>query len=815
MRGFSELVNIFDNPESLIGRTIKHYTLVDCIGKGANGVVYKAIRKDIGDTAAIKIIPEERLYNNWDIELKKAVKLQGIEQFVQYRTHFFTKLDGANYVVILSEYVNGLNLKDYARQYYKEITMAFVKNLSTQILKAIFAMQHESIRHEDLYENNILIAKDNRVPDEAPRIRITDFGTGFKSSTWDPSDDYLQLAIICQRLLSDYIDPANLDPDDTFVYEQFVNVFLKMLLERNPTAEVFEQDCKKLIDYVEGLKKVPVSHELSLRNPFDYLNCEQIGNSFELLSMLYSKNFLGYQDLTQRSNTILTGPRGCGKSTIFKNLSLKTQVLAGKLNPDNLEDFIGVYYQCSDLYYAFPYLERLPTEEDKRAIVHYFNLGVLFEVLDTFSALEKVPQLSLERRSLSVLDAFLCECLSCYQSPPSGTNILNHLKSLVITEKTILKKWLDSGRTLIRPEVFLPIDFLKNLCVLLENSVPWLKGRVFYFFIDDYSLPRISRTVQIALSDFILDRNSECFYKISTESVTTLCTVDSHGKLLEETREYDLIDLGGYFLNADLGKRKSFLREIVNNRLSIAAKKYSGVNDVEAVLGKTPYSYNELAVMIRTAKTRVYYCGWDLIVDLCSGDIAIFLRMIRDIFTLCIDRSKETEQFCIDSASPKIQDQAIRSNANDFLNRIETAPGNGKMLRKIAESFGDVASWYLVNLNSGNQKTNPPRQAFRIEVRETPELSETSQLIYNDLLKYSVFLRDVRGKSQRSAVVPRLYLRRLLIPSFRLTPSQRDSIGMEPEEFNLLIEKPSRFSEKMKSKKHSVRSDRWQTTLKI
>jgi serine/threonine protein kinase len=804
--------NIMENPDILVGQTRKGYTFLKYIGKGKIGVVYKAERKDINDVVACKVIPTQNLKNGWEIELQKAVKLQGIAEVVQYRYHFADMIENIPHAFVFWEYVDGNNLRQYCATHPNEITVAFIKNLATQILRAFYAMDKVGVTHGDLHEGNILIAKDPRVPDELPRIRVADFGIGSTSSDWEPSDDYHQLALLCHRLLENHIDPALLDANDRFVYDSFVQEFLKMLLEKDPTVGPFVRNPKKLIEYLGELKIVPSMPPLRLENPFDYLSCEQIGNSFELLQMLYSQNFPGYQDLTQRNNTILTGPRGCGKTTIFRNLSLKTKALAGKLDPDNLESFVGIYYQCSDLYYAFPYLEGCPTEEDRRAITHYFNLSILFEVLDTFSALERYPALALNEKGLLALEDFLRGFIPNYESPPTGTNILNHLKSVVVSEKALIKRWLDNERKNVRPEVFLPIDFLKRLCMLLQERVPWLKSRAFYFFIDDYSLPRISKTVQMSLADFILDRYPECFYKISTESVTTLWTVDSHGKLLEETREYDMIDLGSYFLHASLGQKKIFLREIVNNRLSRAVQKYAGLDDVTVVLGDSPFkSYNELARTIRDSSKRVLYHGWDLVVDLCSGDVAIFLRLVRDIFSLCRDQLRTD---CIKSAPPELQDKAIRTNANDFLNRIECAPDTGQRLRKIAEAFGDVANWYLRNLDSGNQKTNPPWQAFRIEIREKPQLSGETLKIYNDLLKYGVFLRDVRGKSQRGAVVPRLYLRRLLIPSFRLTPNQRDNVGLDTREFVMLLDDPDRFREHMKKKPRRPRADRRQMKLK-
>ncbi len=160
--------------------------------------------------------------------------------------------------------------------------------------------------------------------------------------------------------------------------------------------------------------------------------------------------------------------------------------------------------------------------------------------------------------------------------------------------------------------------------------------------------------------------------------------------------------------------------------------------------------------------------------------------------------------------SKDIQDKAIREMGNGFLVRIESAPQTGTKMRQVVVAFAQISSLAMKLSSSKNLTTNPPKLATKIELREPPQFEpphESLRLIYDDLIKYSVFLRDVRGKSIRGAVVPRLFLRRLLIPTFHLTFSKRDNIGLETSEFYLLLSNPKEFVRqmtiKLKKKKYS------------
>ncbi len=793
---------------SFRGKRVKGYVLQDEIGRGKIGVVYLGIKEEesFQDKIACKIIPKENLKDGWQNEIAKATRLDGIQQVVQYRDCCAEILNGQPYVCILWQYVDegGSNLRKYIEIHPNSITISFIENLITELLRAFIAMKEVDVEHHDLHEGNIMIVFDKRTESpEMPIIKATDFGVAGSLNLMAPKDDYIQLARISHNLLLT-LDPAHLNNSDVHVYNNLVNVFIpKYVLERNSTVGDFVRDPRKLLEILKDIRrkytmKSPYPSK-KLKNPFDYLRCEMMGESMHLLQSLYSRNFPGYQDLMRKNNTILTGPRGCGKTMIFRNMSLKTQILSGKSPTEIAEqEFVGFYYHCNDLYFAFPYPPKKITNQYRKGIITYFNLSVLSECLDTLIACKGTPYFDCDVDAIAKIQEFLLHTMSGYEVGPQGTDILHHSLAIVATEKRRVRKAIESGEWDQLLKRFLPLDFIKTLSRLLSDTIPWIKGKAIFFLLDDYSLPTINEELQRTLHDFILLplSDSNYFFKIATESIVSFYPYNSREKMMEEGREYVVVDLGDYFLDAEHKTVNDFLLEVINNRLKNTESVLEQYHDVRKLLKPTRYaSYNELARAIRSG--RVFYGGWDMIVDLCSGDVAYTLDLTKDMLESVGGPDVLTGVKKGDiPMDEEVQDHAIRELGNNFLNRVEAIPNVGKHLRKVVESFGNVANWYLKNKDSKNVEQNPPWQAFRIEVRDTPNLGTSdAETYYNALIRYGVFIRDVKGKSQRGAVVPRLYLRKLLIPTFLLTPNRRDNIGLNPEDFVTLLVNPNKFKE--------------------
>jgi hypothetical protein len=121
----------------------------------------------------------------------------------------------------------------------------------------------------------------------------------------------------------------------------------------------------------------------------------------------------------------------------------------------------------------------------------------------------------------------------------------------------------------------------------------------------------------------------------------------------------------------------------------------------------------------------------------------------------------------------------------------------GSHLKAIVEAFKDAARMELMGpvyvMNENGRAREVPKMAFRIEITDEFRLDGLAAEFYRDLIRYGLFLRDARGKSVRGAMVPRLYLRRLLLPYCVLALSKRDSVTMSCEWFRALLLNPDTF----------------------
>ena len=343
---------------------------------------------------------------------------------------------------------------------------------------------------------------------------------------------------------------------------------------------------------------------------------------------------------------------------------------------------------------------------------------------------------------------------------------------------------------------YLGPQYLERVCKVLKEEFSWLDPLPFYFFVDDYSDPKITADLQKNLNRLLLQRSEYFFFKISTESPVSYVPQDIDGKSYVETREYDLLNLGMRYIEAKAQEKLPFLDGLFERRFR-EVNNYP-ITTLAELIGDHKRNENELARQMREKKIpKDTYSGRTTLALLCSGDIHYMIRLVGSMVS---DMGGVEELRRRNSHSPRIkfteQHNIVKKNAGEFLNSIRMLPEIGQHLANVITAFGNVARSYLLYKTSKNENTTPPYQAMRIEPHESFTLDSDATQTMKALLRYSIFLEDPRGKSRRGHIVPRYYLRRYLIPKLNLTLSGRDSIGVEPAELSLLLTEPSKFENK-------------------
>lgn len=807
-----------------IGQNIDGYVIKESLGGGCIGKVYKAIREDLDDERAVKLVPMSVVTKkaNWDQEIIKVNRLRRTEGVVHYHTHGQVKIADNEYLYIMWDYIPGKSLKEYISN--NQLTMEMVVNVVSRSLSVFYACQQLGIQHADFHSGNILIEEPDplNIDGAIQKVWITDFGYGTFSqvNATPPMDDYDGLGRIIQQCIES-IDMHKLDIDARNQFRVLKNEFPKYLHESDPVATPYARNPLALRDELLRLLEAKDDEESSPRHISDYLAAELIGDKYDEWEALFVPKFLATESLLDKNTCVLTGLRGCGKTMMFRRLSFELKAKLGPANIPGEESFIGFYFNARTLVEAFPWLPENRFEEARKQIINFFNVKWCIEILEWLREHAK----SNGNFDFSWLSNFFTPYFPQNSFVGSASyGIINNIIEACnneIQRSKLADKYEQNG---FWP--FAKYDFLEGFLLKIQQHHGFCKGKSFYLFLDDYSSPMVNYTMQRILNPVVFRRSQDVFFKVSTESTESFVAFGLNGKVLENGPDYKLIDLGSELFknNKDKTKVDDIIISIFDKRIA-RSNIFSGYSvDLEKILGRSNESNIRRAEKIRDNEEQTIYHGLDVFCDLWSSDIRELIKVFSEMISAegeeSIRKALVEDTTSAPLVSPKNQDHILRETGGRLLNMLSdtTNPYQvrhsrkdgetyGNHLRQIVNAFQKVAYYDLKNKNAKNQNSNPPKQARKIELTSNGVLSAEAEAYYTGLVRYGIFIQDYRAKSVRGTAAQRLYLRSMLIPYCRLTFSRRDCITMDWPSFEKFLLTPDDYANEYIKKGNTTKDE--------
>jgi len=156
----------------MLGQTISHYKVLEKIGEGGMGVVYKAQDVRLDRLVALKFLPSNLVASGQDVARfqQEAKAISALNHPNIATLYDIGEAEGQKFIVL--EYLPGDTLKSKVKQIQqqgKELSIEQILDYAIQIAEGLSHAHKQGIVHRDVKTDNVMLTAEGK-------LKLTDFG---------------------------------------------------------------------------------------------------------------------------------------------------------------------------------------------------------------------------------------------------------------------------------------------------------------------------------------------------------------------------------------------------------------------------------------------------------------------------------------------------------------------------------------------------------------------------------------------------------------------------------------------------------------
>jgi len=151
----------------MVGRTLSHYRVLEEIGRGGMGIVYRALDLKLNREVALKLLPQELMADSERKRrfIQEARAAAALDHPHIATVHEIDEAEGETFIVL--ELIRGEKLRDVLNA--RRLSVARYLELATEAAEGLARAHERGIVHRDLKPANIMVTEDGHA-------KIIDFG---------------------------------------------------------------------------------------------------------------------------------------------------------------------------------------------------------------------------------------------------------------------------------------------------------------------------------------------------------------------------------------------------------------------------------------------------------------------------------------------------------------------------------------------------------------------------------------------------------------------------------------------------------------